>query len=87
MAMGAQGRNGYQGREADRSAQCVWMQGGLVSYKLCDRRLDCEHCPFDAALRAGSPPAAGDSTFLAGAGPAQLHVRPAGESKAGLMTS
>ncbi len=40
---------------------CVWMTAGLVSYKLCDRRLDCERCPFDAALRGRplSEPAAG----------------------------
>ncbi|UCF68316.1 MAG: hypothetical protein JSV80_03175 [Acidobacteriota bacterium] len=30
---------------------CVWMSAGLVSYKLCDRDFDCEHCPLDAALR------------------------------------
>jgi glycine cleavage system H protein len=30
---------------------CVWMTAGLVSYKLCDREYDCEHCPLDAALR------------------------------------
>lgn len=33
---------------------CVWMTAGLVSYKLCDRDFDCEHCPLDAALR-GEP--------------------------------
>ena len=30
--------------------QCVWMQAGVVGYKLCDREFDCDHCPFDAAL-------------------------------------
>lgn len=30
---------------------CLWMSAGLVSYKLCDRDFDCEHCPLDAALR------------------------------------
>lgn len=30
---------------------CIWMSAGLLSYKLCDRDLDCEHCPLDAALR------------------------------------
>lgn len=33
---------------------CVWMEAGVVSYRLCDRDLDCEHCPLDAALR-GDP--------------------------------
>jgi glycine cleavage system H lipoate-binding protein len=33
---------------------CVWMTAGLVSYKLCDRDFDCEHCPLDEALR-GEP--------------------------------
>lgn len=30
---------------------CVWMCAGLVSYRLCTRNYDCEHCPLDAALR------------------------------------
>jgi glycine cleavage system H protein len=29
---------------------CVWMTAGVISYKLCDRDYDCEHCPLDAAL-------------------------------------
>ena len=29
---------------------CLWMEAGVVDYKLCDRRYDCEHCPFDEAL-------------------------------------
>jgi glycine cleavage system H lipoate-binding protein len=29
---------------------CLWMQAGVVDYKLCDREYDCEHCPFDEAL-------------------------------------
>lgn len=32
---------------------CVWMTAGLLSYKLCDRQFDCDHCPLDAALRGG----------------------------------
>ncbi len=38
---------------------CVWMSAGLISYRLCDRDFDCEHCPLDAALggrRGGSEP-------------------------------
>lgn len=40
----------------DRTAAstCVWMDAGLLTYKLCDRNFDCEHCPLDAALR-GAP--------------------------------
>lgn len=34
--------------------QCVWMQAGVVDYKLCDRDYDCERCPFDEALHSGS---------------------------------
>jgi glycine cleavage system H lipoate-binding protein len=37
---------------------CVWMSAGLLTYKLCDRDFDCEHCPLDAALR-GAPRLAG----------------------------
>ncbi|MBK7405853.1 MAG: hypothetical protein IPJ41_14850 [Phycisphaerales bacterium] len=40
---------------------CVWMQAGLLAYRLCPLHLDCEHCPLDAALRAGAPsPATAD---------------------------
>ncbi|MCP3905261.1 MAG: hypothetical protein GY715_16670 [Planctomycetes bacterium] len=31
----------------------MWMTAGLLSYKLCDRDFDCEHCPLDCALRGG----------------------------------
>lgn len=34
--------------------KCVWMLGGVVDYKLCDRRYECEECPFDAAIREGA---------------------------------
>jgi len=40
-----------KGANGTGNLQCVWMAAGLVSYKLCDREYDCEHCPFDAAFR------------------------------------
>lgn len=50
---------------ATPAAPCVWMSAGLVSYKLCDRDFDCEHCPLDAAL-CGRRGAAGAAGFGAG---------------------
>lgn len=41
----------------DGEIRCVWMAAGLVAYKICDRHLDCESCPFDAALRGAVPEA------------------------------
>lgn len=35
---------------------CIWVQAGLLSYRLCQRNFDCEHCPLDAALRGKSLP-------------------------------
>jgi glycine cleavage system H lipoate-binding protein len=35
--------------------ECLWMLAGVVSYKLCDRKYDCEHCPFDRAIREITP--------------------------------
>jgi len=35
---------------------CWWMLAGVVDYKLCDRKLDCEHCPFDLSLHCNSQP-------------------------------
>ncbi len=29
------------------------MNAGVLTYKLCDRHFDCEHCPLDVALRGG----------------------------------
>lgn len=41
---------------ADRAARtCVWMDAGVLTFKLCDRDFDCEHCPLDAALHGTSP--------------------------------
>jgi glycine cleavage system H lipoate-binding protein len=53
--------------EPDRP--CLWMSAGLISYKLCDRAFDCEHCPLDAALRGEAPDDAGlaPATPLSGA--------------------
>src|SRR5262249_21935091 len=33
------------------NAECIWMLAGVVGYKLCDREFNCEHCPFDLAIR------------------------------------
>jgi len=33
---------------------CIWMQAGLVAFKLCDRAFECENCPFDALMRRGT---------------------------------
>ena len=30
--------------------RCVWMDAGVVNYKLCDRGYDCERCPLDQGL-------------------------------------
>jgi glycine cleavage system H lipoate-binding protein len=42
----------------DRAQPCVWMVAGVLSYRLCDRDYDCEHCPLDAAIHGGAPAAA-----------------------------
>lgn len=47
--------------------RCVWMSAGILSYQLCERDMDCDRCPLDAALRhhfarpgaPADPPAAG----------------------------
>ena len=52
----ARGQFGDGGRAAASPVQCVWMQAGVVGYKLCDREFDCDRCPFDAALRGETSP-------------------------------
>jgi glycine cleavage system H protein len=34
-----------------REQKCVWMTAGILSYQLCDRQFECDHCPLDSALR------------------------------------
>jgi glycine cleavage system H lipoate-binding protein len=29
---------------------CIWMAAGVLSYQLCNRDLDCDHCPVDAMM-------------------------------------
>jgi glycine cleavage system H protein len=38
--------------------QCVWMELGVVSYKICDRDFNCETCPLDIGLRGSDEAAA-----------------------------
>jgi glycine cleavage system H lipoate-binding protein len=44
---------------------CIWMDAGVVSYKLCDRNYDCENCPFNASMQSRSliSPEKGQVTF------------------------
>ncbi len=30
---------------------CVWMTAGVLTFRLCDRNLDCATCPLESALR------------------------------------
>ena len=34
--------------------KCVWMEIGIVSYKICDRNFKCDDCPLDKGLRGDS---------------------------------
>lgn len=36
---------------ANNANRCVWMELGIVSYKICDRNFECETCPLDYGLR------------------------------------
>ena len=31
--------------------RCIWMTAGVVSYKLCPFRYECEHCEFDKVMQ------------------------------------
>jgi glycine cleavage system H protein len=41
---------------------CIWVDAGLVSYKLCDRNFECDDCPFDQVMRQKSIPASATRT-------------------------
>ncbi len=40
-------------RIADELPTCIWVQAGVLSYRLCDRAYDCEGCELFRALRSG----------------------------------
>jgi glycine cleavage system H lipoate-binding protein len=55
--------------QADRALTelpCVWVTAGVLSYRLCDREYDCEHCALYHALQGGGV----DAVAAAGAGAA-----------------
>jgi hypothetical protein len=31
--------------------KCIWMASGVIEYKLCDKKFDCENCQFDKVIR------------------------------------
>ena len=43
----------FEDPQEDGPMKCLWMLAGVVDYKLCDRRYDCDQCPFDGAIRDG----------------------------------
>lgn len=40
----------------DNESHCVWMDAGLVNYKLCDKNFECDGCPFDRVMRTEHHP-------------------------------
>ncbi len=38
-------------RNQEPGRACVWVEAGLLTFRLCDRGYACESCPLDAAIR------------------------------------
>ena len=32
---------------------CIWMEAGIIDFKLCDRNHNCDDCPFNEIMRRG----------------------------------
>ena len=43
----------------DTELPCVWVSAGVLSYRPCERRYECEDCPLYQALRQGAGEGAG----------------------------
>ena len=43
----------YERGAADEALPCIWAEAGVLSYRLCDRRYECEQCPLFTALSGG----------------------------------
>lgn len=44
-------------RPIEPARTCVWMDAGVVAFRLCDRGFACDECPFDACMRGVEPSA------------------------------
>ncbi|MBI4418520.1 MAG: hypothetical protein HY563_07065 [Ignavibacteriales bacterium] len=40
---------------AQEPRRCIWVDAGVIGYKLCDMDFRCEECPFDLAMRRAVP--------------------------------
>lgn len=49
--MGAQARKESMKIVPPGKKKCVWMEAGVVSYKLCDNNFDCSTCVYDQAMQ------------------------------------
>lgn len=45
------------------NSECIWMQAGIINFKLCNDEYDCYHCEFDQTMRQvmGAAPGLGKS--------------------------
>lgn len=43
-------QNEFTGRDYNM-LKCIWMTSGVIEYKLCDKKFDCENCQFDKVFR------------------------------------
>ena len=41
-------------RESAEAQACIWMEAGVINYRLCDRGYECDSCPLDIGLRGAS---------------------------------
>jgi glycine cleavage system H protein len=57
----------------DQENRCIWMDLGVVTFKICDRGYQCEDCPLDIGLRGRHL----DSAVLRGG---ELQLAEAGET-------
>jgi glycine cleavage system H lipoate-binding protein len=58
----------------EKESHCVWMDAGLVNYKLCDKNFECETCPFDRVMRTQHHPFSERAAIQSDAG--AMHVAP-----------
>ena len=51
MSLNGDGRALIQGVKQGPVPTCIWMDAGLIAYRLCDRKLECDNCLFDRVMR------------------------------------
>jgi glycine cleavage system H lipoate-binding protein len=54
LKIGKPGAKSMAGKTIESKKRCIWMDAGVIQFKLCDKDFDCLSCAFDQAMSASA---------------------------------